>query len=255
MTNTINNYVEELIKARITSRIKHIELAKIMDILGVTSLYICGNSLNTEIPNDYDIYLLEDDSFRLHDLSSNELFKVKIEKIGYKITSSTKNAITLKNNSVILQICLYHKPTLKELVDSFDFTYCQVGVEVSFDWLNVLNISDEYFTFGYLEFLTSRVTHYTGSEYPISSLLRLFKVKDKGYLPGNLHIRELITILIEIVERGFDDYDDFKDQLDAIDLGLLSEDLNSIDKNNLLKLFILMGKDKESVEASKEFLK
>ena len=54
-----------------------------------------------------------------------------------------------------------------------------------------------------------------------------------------------MNILGDIVERGFHDYQDFKDQLDAVDLGLLTEDFKQVDNADLMKLFELLTGKKE----------
>ena len=51
----------------------------------------------------------------------------------------------------------------------------------------------------------------------------------------------VINILANIIQRGFKDYDDFKDQLDAVDLGLLEEDYKDA-KEDFLKLFEMLNK-------------
>jgi len=50
-----------------------------------------------------------------------------------------------------------------------------------------------------------------------------------------------LTILHDIVDRGFADYNDFKNQLDAVNLGLVPEDLDGC-KDILRKLFDVLLK-------------
>jgi hypothetical protein len=54
----------------------------------------------------------------------------------------------------------------------------------------------------------------------------MFKYAKRGDFAGNSHIFSVLKVLGDIVHRGFDDFDDFKNQLDAVDLGLVTDSQN-----------------------------
>lgn len=197
----------------------------------IKSFYIAGNCLNREKINDIDIFPLTlesfEDIFHREDLSLD---------MNLKIISRTKNAITLKNNPNI-QLCLYFHKTLEDLVKSFDFAHIQVGAKIENN-----EITEIYFTDDYVISKTVGRTFYTKSKYPLSSLCRINKYIERGHFPNRTYIIDIINILSDIVERGFDNYDDFKDQLDAVDLGLVPDEIDAISKANVIRLYNLLNK-------------
>lgn len=122
----------------------------------------------------------------------------------------TPNCVTINTNYVKVQLCKYSYPTMKQLVGSFDFAHVQIAYDVFTQEVTYTEQAKEAFI--------SRTTTFTGSEYPLSSLIRLNKYYERGRIQGRGLIGEVLLIFKAILERGFKDYDDFKDQLNAIDL-------------------------------------
>ena len=58
----------------------------------------------------------------------------------------------------------------------------------------------------------------------------MIKYANRGMFSGRSYIIDILKIMTGILERGYKNYDDFKDQLDAIDLALLS-DIDGTGKN------------------------
>ena len=79
-----------------------------------------------------------------------------------------------------------------------------------------------------------------GSQYPLASLIRLNKYVKQGAFGGKAYIPSALNILMVVIERGFKSYDDYKDQLDAVDLGLVERDVAGV---NFMRLFNLLVKD------------
>lgn len=73
----------------------------------------------------------------------------------------------------------------------------------------------------WVEYRITRQSTYTGSEYPLSSLIRLNKYVKRDIIKGKSYTIEVLKILNDIIKRGYTDYRDFKNQLDAVDLLLL----------------------------------
>lgn len=122
----------------------------------------------------------------------------------------TPNCVTINTNSVKVQLCKYNYPTMARLVESFDFAHVQVAYDVFSQEVTYTEQAKEAFI--------SRTTTFTGSEYPLSSLIRLNKYYERGRITGRGLIGEVLLIFKAILERGFKDYEDFKDQLNAVDL-------------------------------------
>jgi hypothetical protein len=220
MINDIKVVLEKRIKERLPK--------DFVSITGLEHFYLAGNSLNNETPNDLDIYPIKP--------------FVPNEKINKYIISRTRNAITLKLNNIIIQICNYFKPSLKDLVESFDFAHVKIGAELEKNIYNVLDVKEIYISEDWIKAKLLCNTWFTGSDYPLSSLIRTAKYIKRKNFSGKSYIFSFIAILNSIIKRGFTDYIDFKDQLDAIDLGLLPEDFKEMDNMHLLELFNLLKK-------------
>lgn len=213
----IDLHFEEKICIQLAQRIEaRMPFAKkIYDAVG--SFYVAGNSLNEEAPNDFDLYPVWKDQF-------DDAHR----KIGEdNVVCVTKNAVTAKIDGHTVQFCNYFKPSLDELLESFDFAHVQVGARFT-KALDGSPISNVEFTPNWLVAKSTGQTFYTHSEYPISSLVRINKYIKRGNYVGKSYIRDVVLILTDIINRGIEDYEDFKDQLDAIDLGLFAEDTSTV---------------------------
>lgn len=196
------------------------KLLNVMKLANISDYYMAGGCFHKVI-HDYDIFPINKDDFN----------KITDKLIDYVVFKS-KNAITVRYNDITVQFCKYHHNSLKELVDSFDFAHCQIGAEIN----NFTQVEDTYASQNYIDWKMTEEDVYTGSEYPLSSLIRTYKYKD-NFL-GRNYKRETVQILIDLIKRGFEDYQDFKDQLDAIDLAYME------DNDKLRELFELLRKDK-----------
>lgn len=174
-----------------------------------------------------------------------DVYSASIAPIHYvcEAICNSRNAATYKASPWNVQVCNYYKPSLKALVDSFDFAHVQAGVHVRMSTFGFCSIQDVYYTADYTSAHVMHTTWYTGSEYPLSSLIRCAKYLREGRLSKGTYIRELIKILKDVIDRGFVDYEDFKDQLDAVDLGLVPEELEKLDFDELMRLFALLRKN------------
>jgi len=173
--------------------------------------------------NDYDLYPAKGLLLPRFDLEVDEKVTVLCR---------TANAVTFRHKDIKLpiQCCNFQKPSLGTLVESFDFNSIQVGAMYKnyykpgskFDAIKNFEVIDVYYSLGFIEHAVHGEIKYTGAEYPFGSLMRVGKQIAR---PG-VKKRLLIQALGQICRRGFHDYDDFKDQLDAVDLQLLPEDLH-----------------------------
>lgn len=225
----MNGFILERIKFRMNKRLEKF-YKPIALLLGEdVDYYVAGNSCNSLVPNDYDIYPIED-KFDFDEI------KTYAEKMKMPIVSETKNALTILINGMPIQFCSYIKPSLSDLIESFDFAHIQIGICVHNEWddgYESSEIKEIKITCAWEESHLLNTTWYTHSKYPLSSLLRCVKYAQRGDFAGKSWKVSMMDIVSDIVERGFYDYGDFKDQISAIDLALLDEN----ESNSAGKLF------------------
>lgn len=157
-----------------------------------------------------------------------------------EVVSETKNAKTIKLGDLTIQLCNYWKPTLKELVESFDFDVIQSGALIKGD-----AVDEAYHTDAFMEARAVGVASYVGTEYPLSSLLRCKKYAQRGLMSRGVYAKNMIAILVDMLRRGFADYEDFKDQLDSIDLGLLADEMREVGSGPLIDIYNLLTRGKK----------
>ena len=170
---------------------------------------------------------------------------------------TSRNATTYKTGQHPIQVCNYRYDSLRKLLESFDYAHIQVGAELTFmpqsldpadNFKTVkpeLSVTRADFTDRFILAHTTDSTWYCGSEYPLSSMIRAGKYQKKGVLKRSGYIKAVLNALVDVLDRGFKDYEDFKDQLDAVDLGLVPEELEDIETANLAKLYEHLTKDRK----------
>lgn len=188
--------------------------------------FVAGNSCNAAAPHDFDVY----------PCGSNFDFGgigLRVKFVGGRVIAETRNALTVNINGQIVQFCNYRKPDLISLIESFDFAHIQVGVAVKIVWrpgdfeddpggYDTSYIQYAEYTDDWQRARMLETTWYTGSEYPLSSLLRTIKYFKYGcYASKHEYKKDMLNILNDIISRGYEDYRDFKNQLAAVDLLLL----------------------------------
>jgi len=222
------------------------KISPLLKAIDVTRFYIAGGIFNPK-HNDYDIYPVANG--KLPSLSTSSIDEIE----GASAISFTKNADTVSYKDEIVQFCHYNSKNLKDLVESFDFGHIKVGAEVEMHKaFGTPKVKKIYMSDDYIVAKATNNTFFTGSEYPLGSLIRILKFYKRGEFAGNAHMGAVIATVAAIAKRGFSDYEDFKDQLDAIDLGMLPENLEDVDIPALADLFLTLGKnldDKNRMQA------
>lgn len=192
-----------------------------------------------EEPNDYDLYPAEDPFDR------DEIKRAIANTPRAKVIFETGNALTVRIDDQTVQFCSFSKPSLEELCNAFDFAHCQAGV------LFVLHAGDDgnpasyrvdyaYASTNWVRAKLQESTFYTGSEYPLGALLRVFKYAGRGLFTGKSYYDSVFLCLHDLMNRGFRDRDDFKSQLESIDLGITDDGnmdwlYEAFDRNGLVK--------------------
>ena len=215
--------IKDVIRERMDTRLKSVYSAIAICLsYHYDGYFVAGNSCNASAPHDFDVYPWGDD----FDFSE---IKSRIESVGGYVIIETRNALTVNIGGKIIQFCNYNKHDLISLVESFDFAHIQVGVAVSIEWRPGDRGGYECSTIKYVEYTDNwqrahmlETTWYTGSDYPLSSLLRTVKYYQRGAYANKFEYKkDIINILNNIISRGYEDYEDYKDQLAAVDLLLL----------------------------------
>lgn len=179
--------------------------------------FIAGSCISTDDINDIDIYPAGESEF--------------IIPIVNRINTRSLNSVTIACNPP-LQFCHYKKSDLSTLINSFDFSHVQAGAHVQDRAIKAITWTDSYLYAG-----ASRTSDFEGSEYPLSSAIRLLKYHKRGEISQRGAMVAMLKIIEAIVARGFKDYNDFKDQLDAVDLGLVPKDIEAVNNTGLKELF------------------
>lgn len=217
--------VWEEIRSRIQKRLHINRLA--FDKLGLNRFYIAGGALLPPEPNDYDLFPVEKGDFdRFYNPSNNP-------DISFPIWE-TPNSITIKKEGIKIQLCKFWNDSLIKTVERFDFTHCKVGVEVSKIWENekqpFFKIGDVYISEDFIRYKILGYSEYAGmheNDFPLSSLIRIFKYIKKGYIRSSYDV--IFKILEALLERGWKDEKDFEKQLKGIDVGV--EEANQLNAN------------------------
>ena len=186
----------------------------VYSLIGEDPFILAGGAVCGDKVSDFDLYAVAGHEFDL------EAIELKAEGLDVKILAKTKNALTVElPNRQVVQFCRYRRPSLKELVKSFDFTHIQAGITFPGHG-DGPGSGDAYCTEGFIAAALTGSTKYVASEYPFSSIVRAGKYLSRGRLTRVGAAKAVARALADFLRRGFRDYADFKDQLDAIDLAL-----------------------------------
>jgi len=221
------------LETTILSRAKFL-LRNIKDVSPM--VYVAGSCLNKQNtpfnpglrPNDVDL-------FPKPGVEIEDIVHTMVD-CGCELVFESKNAKTWKLNGTLFQVCDYRHDFLTELVRSFDFSHVQIGANIKGEGV--------YVTDAWKNSMMGCGVTFTGSEYPLSSLIRLNKYVQRGAIDKKTSKLLTLKILGAVLERGFRDYDDLKDQLDAIDLLLKDDDENYI-KSLAMPIFECLRKDSD----------
>lgn len=220
--------MEDMLNEVIESRAKHAPLWDIAFMLRNEDFILAGGCLVMGTPNDYDVFPTKSKQFNRSDIRS-AVKSLNSDKRKCEVVYESRNALTVKCNGKLIQFCDYYHGSLSGLVESFDYSHIQVGVyihcvESDTGGIDTPEVEEIYFTRAYMMSIISGKTEFVGSNYPLGSLMRLRKYADRGLVTRSEYRKNVLAILAAILLRGFHDYEDFKDQLEAVDLLVLDHD-------------------------------
>lgn len=209
--------IEDKIAKTITNRAYRLDFETVYKLIDDKPFYLAGGSLCGDEVHDFDLYPVHYDPFTVGNIEAKIMEMCgKDAVVVYKSPNALTVRLLAKNQ--IVPFCSYRKTSLEALVDSFDFSHIQVGIEFRGNGCAPFH-EYVYYTDAFVLANVTRKTVYTGSEYPLSSLVRLFKYHKRGKLNKTETTQAVMKIVKDVVDRGYEDYTDFKNQLDAVDLG------------------------------------
>ena len=200
--------------------------AEIAKILGGRGFMLAGGALTKDdSPKDFDIYGVG---------RAISVPNLKWQLVD--VLAKSSNAITTVVNGQVVQFCSYYKATPQETIEAFDFAHCQAGAV--FDGKGELQ--EVVSTDNFWRSEEAGTSWYTGSEYPLSSLMRCMKFHKRGLFADNIQKVSALRILCDIVKRGFEDAEDFSDQCASVSESFCK--LNGDDADELFELLKKKGK-------------
>ena len=199
--------------------------------LGLKSFYIAGGALLPAEPNDYDLFPVGKKDF-------DKFFYPNRRKNTTLMCTpnwETPNAVTYDIEGVRIQLCKFWNKSIIKTVERFDFTHCKIGAQITKIDKNVgipvFDVSDVYISDDFVRYRILGYSEYCGvheNDFPLSSLLRIFKYIKKGYIRSTYDV--IFKVLEAFLERGYKDEEDFKTQLQGIDVGV--EEAEQLDANS-----------------------
>ena len=192
---------------------------RLSKLLDSTECIIAGGSINSIFTNkdinDLDIY------FR------NEKDLIKVVKDiydDYFILCNTKKATLFKNNSDQLVHLIHFRlfDNAKEIFNTFDFTVCMAAYDFK---LGKFVFDDRFF----LDNTQNVIRFNSNTAYPLMSMLRVNKYKNKGY---NISKTEFIRILLTCMKLKIHNIEDLKEQLSGMYGTDLSKMFKDIENNS-----------------------
>lgn len=208
-------------KAVLVERSRRLKSAKeIARLVGGSGFLLAGGALTKgDSPKDFDIYGVD------------RRIEPNLLKWHVNMLSKSRNALTAEVGGQVVQFCSYWKESPQKTIEAFDFAHCQAGAV--FDGEG--EVVDVVATEAFWESEEIGATWYTGSEYPLSSLMRCMKFHKRGLFKDNAHKASALSILRDIVKRGFKDEDDFSDQCASV-----SESFGFVNAGDVGDLFDLL---------------
>lgn len=179
--------IEKLLNGLIDNFCKTITDEKIIDIIKNHS-FITGGCIPSmmldEFVNDFDFYF----DTKENALDVKEYFEQREKKSlsvdKYKTNLITENSINL-SDKVQLVIKFYGSPT--EVIEKFDWAH----IKSYFMYSKKIVLADDLY-----RLIVEKELVYTGSEYPLSSLMRLKKYIKKGW---NVSNSVILNIALDVV--------------------------------------------------------
>lgn len=244
--------IAKSLNAKLNDWISTIDDEKIVDIIKENAIVTGGalvSLLNSETPNDYDIYFKTLESCKsvaeyyahkwneahlkkVHIITENNRVQCFIKSAGAVIDDETEsyaseneenpteenaeitkpkyrpryfstNAISLSDK---IQIVIRFWGEVSEIHKNYDFEHCKC----SYDWKN--NKVD--LPVKALECIINKELYYSGSKYPLCSIIRTRKFLERGW---TINAGQYVKMALQLNELDLTNLEVFKDQLIGVD--------------------------------------
>jgi hypothetical protein len=181
--------IKKLLKGFIDNLCKTISNEKIVEIIKDRT-YITGGCIPSmlldEFVNDFDIYFIsKEDAIKVKEYYKTRK-KADSEKFHVKLI--TENSINLSDKA---QFIIKFTGEPKEVIDNFDWQH----IKSHYQYPDKLYLTDDVY-----KLIVEKDLVYTGSKYPLSSMLRTRKFIKKGW---NVSTKTILNITLDIVEAFY----------------------------------------------------
>ena len=140
----------------------------------------------------------------------------EIEKPKYRPRYFSTNAISLSDD---IQIVIRFWGSVDKIHENYDFEHCKC----SYDWKN--NKVD--LPVKALECIINKELYYSGSKYPLCSIIRTRKFLSRGW---TINAGQYVKMALELNELNLKDLNVFKEQLVGVDSAYFSAAISAIAK-------------------------
>ena len=164
----------------------------------------------------------EDDENCIDDTSepvyNGEPFAVneESEKLKYRPRYFSTNAISLSDK---IQIVIRFYGDVEEIHKNYDFAHCTCSYDYKMNKLDLPNKA--------LECIINKELYYTGSRYPLCSIIRSRKFINRGW---SINAGQYLKMCLQLNELNLHDFKTFKDQLAGVDSAYFAQAIDGIEK-------------------------
>lgn len=148
-----------------------------------------------------------------HDVSETEE-EQKEEKPKYRPRYFSSNAISLSDK---IQIVIRFYGSVEEIHENYDFVHCTCSYDFAENKVNLPGRA--------LEAIINKELYYTGSKYPLCSIIRSRKFIMRGW---RINAGQYLKMCLQLNELDLKDLNVFKDQLTGVDSAYFEQAISMI---------------------------
>lgn len=180
---------------------------------------------STKTDADETVDTFQGDELLFEELTDEEKSKVtEIENFSntdkYRPIFLSSNAITLSND---IQIVIRFYGEVEEIHKNYDFAHCTCSWT---SWDNKVQLPAKA-----LECIINKELYYTGSKYPLCSIIRTRKFIERGY---HINAGQYVKMAFQLNELDLSDVEVLEEQLTGVDTTYFRTIINALHKHNEL---------------------
>lgn len=143
----------------------------------------------------------------------------KVEKPKYRPRYFSSNAMTLSDK---IQIVTRFYGSLEKIHENYDFIHCTCGFDYATKEVSI--------PYDALLAIHNKELIYSGSKYPICSIIRTRKYINRGY---TINAGQYVKMCLQVNELDLKDIDVLKDQLTGVDSAYFNQVLSYLEQKKL----------------------